>query len=132
MHNVKGFTLVELMVTVVIVGILVAIAIPSYQNFIVKGNRSAVQAFMTDVQNRQKQYLLDARSYLAIANNSEFSNLGITAPTEVSNFYNLTVTVTAAPPAFTITATPIAGTSQADDGTLTLTSDGAKAPADKW
>ena len=127
MKHAKGFSLIELMIVVVIVGILAAVAIPSYQSYTIKGNRSAAQTFMMDVQNMQKQYLLDARSYTA-----DFAVLGMSAPADVSRFYDITLAVSAAPPAFTITATPKAGTNQVDDGNLTLTSDGAKSPADKW
>lgn len=115
------------MIAVVIVGILAAVALPSYQNYVVKGNRAAAQAFMMDVENRQKQYLLDARSYAA-----DIATLSMTAPADVSNFYTLSITTSSAPPAFTITATPVAGTRQEADGALTLDSSGAKTPADKW
>ncbi|MFZ3018929.1 MAG: type IV pilin protein [Gallionella sp.] len=123
----NGFSLIELMVAVAIVGILAAVALPSYQSYVVKGNRAAAQAFMADVENREKQYLLDARSYAA-----DLSTLGMSMPTDVSNFYTMTITVSAAPPVFTLTATPIAGTKQESDGALTLDSSGAKTPADKW
>jgi len=123
----KGFTLIELMIVVVVVGILAAVAFPSYENYIVKGNRAAAQAFMADVENRQKQYLLDARSYA-----SDLATLGMAAPADVSNFYTVTIAASATPPAFEIKATPVAGTRQAADGELTLHSDGTKSPADKW
>lgn len=127
MKHAQGFTLIELMIVVVIVGILAAVAVPSYQNHVIKSNRAAAQAFMVDVENRQKQYLLDARSYAP-----DVATLSMAAPADVSKNYTLSIAVTAAPPAFTITATPIAGTRQASDGALTLDSSGAKTPADKW
>lgn len=123
----NGFTLIELMVVVVIIGILGAIAIPSYRNYVIKSKRNAVQAFMLDVANREKQYFLDARSYT-----SALSNLGIAStPTEVSGNYNVTVgNIGTAPPSFTITANPIG--SQTSDGVLTLTDTGVKTPSGKW
>lgn len=132
MKRIKGFSLIELMIAVVIVGILVVIAVPSYQNYVIKANRAAAQAFMMDVDNRQKQYLLDARSYLDVADNSGFSDLGMSVPADVSDFYDVTVTTSSTPPAFTITAVPIAGSKQANDDTLTLNSSGTKTPTDKW
>lgn len=129
MQTQKGFSLIELMIVVVIVGILAAVAIPSYQSYVVKGNRAAAQAFMVDVANRQKQYLLDARSYAP-----DLATLGMTPPTDVSKHYpsaNIVFVVVATPPSFTITATPTSA-QQAGDGPLTLDSSGTKLPADKW
>lgn len=121
MNRQKGFSLVELMIVVVIVGILAAVAVPSYQNYIVKSNRAAAQSFMTDVANRQKQYLLDARAYAP-----DMATLGMTAPSDVSKHYSVTTsTPGGTPPIFTVTATPTSAR-QASDGWLTLDSDGAK------
>ena len=123
----RGFSLIELMIVVAIVGILAAVAYPAYQSYVVKGNRAAAQAFMVDVASREKQYLLDARSYAA-----DLATLGVTAPADVSKHYtNITIAVTASPPAFTITATPTSS-QQAADGALTLGSDGTKGPSGKW
>ncbi len=127
----SGFTLIELMITVAVIGILAAVAYPSYNDYLIRATRSAAQSFMLDVSNKEEQYLLDARIYAAVANNAGFSTLGLTVPVEVSRFYNLTVaSVTAS--TYTIQAAPIAGTRQASDSTLGLTNAGTKTPPAKW
>ena len=130
-----GFTLIELMIVVAVIGILAAIAYPSYTNYTIRAKRSAAQAFMLNVASREEQTVLDLRSYVAVANNAAFSTApptGLTAPVppDVISLYNFSVAASAA--AYTITAAPVAGRSQANDGTLTLDNFGTKLPADKW
>lgn len=127
MKDAKGFSLIEMLIVVALIGILAAVAIPQYKQYTVRGNRAAAQAFMMDVANREKQYLLDARAYT-----DSLTTLSIVAPTDVSKNYAITLCLDAAcvppasPPYFKITATPIAGKTQASDGTLTLDDTGAK------
>lgn len=122
----KGFTLIELMIIVVIVGILAAIAVPSYRQYIVKSNRAAAEGFMLTVANKQEQYMLDARSYAPT-----LATLNLTTPTEVSKNYNISVAASATPPSYTVTAAPTGAQASNDTacGTLTLDQTGAKTPA---
>ena len=121
-----GFTLIELMIAVVIVGILATIAFPSYQDYMRKGRRSAAQSFLIDVAARQQQYLIDARSYAGGA--GALGTLNLAVPADVSRFYTVTIDPAAPtlPPSYIITATPIAGSAQVQDGVLTLDQQGAK------
>lgn len=128
----KGFTLIEMMITVAIISILVAIAYPSYQNYIVRANRSAAQQFMLRVVNQQEQYMLDARSYTATIGDG---GLGLEIPTDVSSYYTVTIVDlnnAATPPVYTVQAVAKAGTMQAGEPTLTINSVGIKAPASEW
>ena len=121
-----GFTLIELMIAVAIVGILAVIAFPSYQDHMRKGRRSAAQSFLIDVAARQQQYLIDARSYAGGA--GALGTLNLAVPADVSRFYTVTIDPAAPtlPPSYSITATPIAGSAQVPDGMLTLDHQGAK------
>ena len=123
-----GFTLIELMITIVIIGILAGIALPAYQNSVRKSHRSAAQAEMLDIANREQQYLLANRSYTAT-----LSNLGYSVPTEVAARYTCTVSVTSTGlPTFTVSCAPTSVQSASGFSTLTLDSTGAKAPAGEW
>jgi len=123
-----GFTLIELMITVAIVGILAAVAYPSYTTHIIKSNRMAAQAQILDIANRQQQFLLANRAFATAA---ELATSGYRLPTEVSARYSYAITVgTATVPDYTITFT--ATGQQVSDGNLTLTSAGVKSPASKW
>ena len=121
MRKKQGFTLMEVLIVVAIIGILAAIAIPSYSYHVRKGHRASAQSFMTDIATKQSQYLLDARTYA-----STVGDLGLTEPASVTTYYTITISATTPPPAYTITATPKAGTSQDGDGVMTLTHTGAK------
>jgi type IV pilus assembly protein PilE len=133
----RGFTLVELMVTCAIVAILMAIAVPSYAFFLKKSRRGDAEATVMDIAQREQQYLNDARAYAP-----DTVTLGTTVPGDVSSYYTITICQLpppavcnppgGAPPAFVVVATPIAGSPQAGDPTLTLDSTGVRGPASAW
>ena len=121
----RGFTLIELMIVVVIIAILSTIAIPSYRQYVIRGNRSAAQSAMMDLANREQQFLLANRRYGAAA------DLNYALPSDIAENYTLDLDVPDdMVPAYTITLTPIGG--QVSDGELTLNSQGVKTPAEKW
>ena len=120
-----GFTLIEVMIVVAIIGILAAIALPSYNQYVVRSNRAAAQSFALEVANRQQRYLLDARSFAA-----DMSALGMSEPAKVANAYTITTAsiADAKPSAFTVTATPKGSqaTNDTDCKVLTLDQAGTK------
>jgi len=134
-----GFTLIEVLIAVVVIAVLASIAYPSYQGQLRKSNRSVAQQFMLDVASREQQVLLDLRSYVAVGATANFPNaptnaspgLNLTVPAGTTGKYTFAVTAPTAT-TFTVTATPVVGSSQASDGALTLNEAGTKTPAAKW
>lgn len=123
--SVRGFTLIEVMITVAIVAILSSVAYPSYLKYIARSKRSAAQGFMMEVAAAQQRYLLDARQYTQTLGSG---GLALSAPSTISGVYNITLAATAT--TFTVTATPPAGSSQARNdtecGTLTVNEQGTQ------
>lgn len=123
-HNrsVYGFTLLELVITVSIVGILAAVAYPSYVSSVRKARREDGIAALLEVQLAQEKWRANNPSYT-----STLTNLGFNAASNATSrdgYYTINVTAASAT-AFTATAAPKSGTAQASDScTLTLTQNG--------
>ena len=132
--TVRGFTLIELMVAMAIVAILATIAYPLYLHQLVEGRRSAAEATLMDIAQREQQYILDQRQYAQGADTSTVStNLNVAIPSNVTQFYDISVSASSGPPpSFTAKAAPIAGTAQAGDYTLTIDQTGVKQPTGTW
>ena len=126
MQRSTGFTLIELMISLVIVAILAAVAIPSYQQHMVKAVRSQAQQFLLDLAQRQEQYLLDARWYATgIATTATDGKITITTPEAVSAKYaapafTVTAQAAGATPTFVSSLAPLSGSSVANDGRLAI------------
>lgn len=120
MHKHHGITLVELMVAVAVIGILAAIAYPSYQNYVLRANRAAATACLME----QAQFM--ERTY---TQNLRYNPAGFVLPAtqcqqELAARYNFALTAVAAR-TFLLSATPTA--TQSDGcGTLTLNQAGQK------
>jgi len=121
----RGLTLVELMVVVMVVAMLAMIAYPGYVGYKVRANRSAAQAFLIDLANRQQLYLVDARGYAA-----SLARLGIAeTPADLAPYYTIADPVVdnaASPPTFVLRAQARPGSIQARDGDLSLDATGAR------
>lgn len=135
-NRVGGFSLIELMIVVFIVGILAAIAMPSYNNYIIRGSRAAAQAEMLDLASRQEKIYLNSNAYAfsvtANYNGTSAGGLGETTGLTDDGKYTLSLTdsagVALAAPSqtFTLIATPVATKSQVNDGTISISENGQK------
>jgi type IV pilus assembly protein PilE len=130
MKQVRGFTLIEMMVVVAMIAILAAIALPSYTSQVRKGRRADAESFMTDVVARQQQFLLDRRAYAVSVTGAPSSNgLGMTVPSAVSSYYSIPnpiATDNNAPPSFVLTLTPTGDQAADNCGALSITQAGTK------
>ena len=124
----SGFSLIELMIVVAIIGILAAVAYPAYGRYMVKSHRATAQVHLMELAQAQSQRMADTRTYA-----SSVTELGVPTPTAVSSKYTISITAEEGPPSsFIITATPVPGGSQVADRALTINSAGTRTPADKW
>ena len=122
--RVRGFTLIELMITVAIVAILAAIAYPSYSAYIRKGKRATAQAALMDLAAKEQSYLLDRRVYTTV-----LADTGFVTPAEIQAAYTISVACTPADcSGFTATATPAGGQAVSTEQTMTLDNTGVKQP----
>ena len=114
----RGFTLIELLIVVTILGIIAAIAVPSYQSSMRKSRRADATSTLLKIQVLEERWRLTNGSYTA-----NLSDLGLGSTTP-EGYYNLTIN-SASASAFTATATAT-GDQANDTGctVFTITQDG--------
>lgn len=85
----KGFTLIEVMIVVVIVGILASIAYPSYTEYVLKSDRAEAKAHLLSAMQAQERHYSQSMTYLdTVAKLTAFS--GVAASSE-HNKYTLSI-----------------------------------------
>jgi type IV pilus assembly protein PilE len=126
----SGFTLVEIIVVVVIVGVLAMVALPAYQDSIRKGQRSDAKAGLMAAAGRMEQFILDRGTYT-----DDMTQLGYATDPMISDEKHYSIGAAACAngslaTCYVLTATPRSSSPTADDGqctSFTLASTGARA-----
>jgi len=128
----QGFTLIELMIVVAIIGVLAAIAYPSYQQYVIKTKRTDMMSEMQNIASEIESRKLAQGSYSTISAGVK-TDFAIEYPRQGTALYDVTINpVTLTPPDNTltakwiITAIPKANAQMATDGNLSLNYQGIK------
>jgi type IV pilus assembly protein PilE len=122
----KGFTLIELMITVAIIGILAAIAYPSYTQYVLRANRAEAEAILMENAQFMERYFTTNNTYAGANVPSTVSPKGASG-TAVK--YDITPATVTTATAFTLTATPANSQTADTCGTLTLSNTGVQSPS---
>jgi type IV pilus assembly protein PilE len=113
-----GFTLIELMITVAIIGILAAIAVPAYSKYVIQGKRSDAKAALLSAQLAQEKYRANNTTYA-----TTLAAAGIAA-TSPGGYYTIDLSGTPTASAYKITAAPKTPFADSDCGTFAVNKDG--------
>jgi len=117
-----GFSLIELMVTVLIISVLVAIAVPTYIDKVRKSRRTEAKTVLLDLAGREERFYNTNNVYSVLPADLGYGAISAAFPMVVgSGYYNVNVVLNAGPPVgYTLTAYPVAGSDQANDTHCTL------------
>lgn len=109
----KGFTLIELMIVVAIIGILAGVAYPSYTAYIRRGNMQEAIANLSDYRVQLEQYYQDNKAYGPTAGTSCAANASTTYTPTDHKYFSYTCETSGSGQSYVITATGNTGTNTA-------------------
>ncbi len=118
----RGFTLIELMITVAVVAILAAIAIPSYSEYVLRSRRAQAKADLVEIAQQLERFHTVQNTYAGMT--LPFTQ----SPRDGTSRYTISLSGKATASAFTLQAVPATGQDKDKCGTLTLDQAGRKTP----
>ena len=122
----RGFTLIELMIVVAVIGILGAIAFPAYSQYVIRGKRAEGRAALMDAAALQERFFSDCNRYGSLGNGAKDCAAGETTvgTNSETGKYTLSIAPTSPTSTYTLKAAPTFADTEC--GTLTLTNAGTK------
>ena len=121
-NDIKGFTLIEVVIVVAIIGVLAAIAYPNYQRYVIKTKRTDMMSEMYNIASEIQSRKLAQGAY----SNALLTGLGGDYPKQGTALYAVAITPNPLTAKWVITAAPKANTQMSSDGTLTFNYQGIK------
>lgn len=130
-HRNTGFTLIEVMIVVAVIGILSAIALPSYSAYVARAKRAQVRSEILKAEGWLERYYTENNRYTGAAASSDtsvpsgFSAKFGSVPASGGANYTISLAVSNNPPSYTITATPTGSMAADSCGNYTKSSTGS-------
>lgn len=128
LYRSHGFTLIELLIVVTIIGILAAIAVPSYSRYVIKASRETAQSELLSLAGLQEKVYLNSNAYATSVNDTydgtSAHGLGRTSGQTTDGKYDLSISGVAQ--SYTLIAKPVTGKKQEGNGCVTIQENGRR------
>lgn len=125
MNRARGFSLIELLIVVAVIGLLAAVALPSYTRYVLRSHRSAAVTGVLDLASRQARYYTTNNTYTTSLTALGYPSDPMPLADSSNRYYDLSV-ASASTTAFTVQAVPVLNQANDTCGTYSYTDLGVK------
>ena len=91
MNSTRGYTIIELMIVIVILGVLFAISIPTYRDYVLRSHRTDAHSALLNIASRQERFVAQNNTYATTAQLSPTSGLGLGTTASPDGYYDMSV-----------------------------------------